>query len=234
MKNIHFSNKWRIISRIIPVSCLVVLAVIPLGSRSIADAADPVDSGAILTEQLGRAMFPENWVDFTGKPCPVKLEDYRANLAKGYFPPDKVVIGNRTFKVGKSESSLNLPNDSLCHVTEAPVERTREENNQYLSDLLRAMPTTTHYYVLYPLADQQGWFKVVEYNNHDCISIRIFLRAATKEGPYRVYLIHVKMPEIPQSEVSLKSTKTGLIATRKDRPAAKWNIVRNSLEIQCE
>jgi hypothetical protein len=197
----------------------------------IATAVNQSDSVRISSNDLALAMFPENWVDFTGKPCPVKHVDYRSVLAREILAPVKIIIGEKIIKIGMSDSSLIQTLDTNYRIVEPPIRRTKAENNQYLSDLLCANPNTMHYYFLYEHKDMEGWFKVVEWTCSDRWKIQIYLRSKNESGKFRVYMIRIKLREVAATGIALRSSKSGLIATRRDLPACEWNTGNNILKI---
>ncbi|SYZ72654.1 hypothetical protein TRIP_C20769 [Candidatus Zixiibacteriota bacterium] len=197
-------------------------------------SGDEPDSGRSPMPDLGRMMFPENWVDFVGQPCPVGLGNYAADLAGRTIAPTTVEIDDKVIKVGMKDANLKILLDTLYRISDSSIKRTERENDQFLSDLLRANPFTMHYYILYGLTGRSGWFETVACDFSNCAKIKISLHASTEKGIYRVYLIHVNLPPIEASDVSLKKVENHLTAIRKSVPPAVWNIDKNTLKVTCD
>lgn len=203
-----------------------------IGFSSSGQCADSLDTRSrdMPAPDYIRAMFPENWVDLVGNPCPTKIADYKRELAVGAIPPDRVRIGDTLVLTGMTESALLKALGETYGKSEPAAKRTKAESDQFISGLMQANATTTHYYRLLELAGMEGWFKAMEWD-YPWGTLKAFLKTVKEKGTYRVYLIHTTLKGLSVDSVKLKNIGKDLVAIASSTPLIEWNTSRNILTI---
>jgi len=162
------------------------------------------------------------------------LIDYREALAAGTMAPDRVAIDSVQVRTGMTELKLVGSLGSTHVEYEKPEFRSKEEQWSYLNGLLQRNNNSMHYYILAELyyhRQMTGWFKVYMWHIEGVGELRIFFVSNREIGPFRVYLLHLKVEPVSVEQVNYKKGAEGLSLVRKGKRLVEWDVDRNTVII---
>ena len=161
-----------------------------------------------------------------------ELGDYKMIAQSGTLFPDKIGWDSVWLKTGMRDDKLvpHMP-DSLTH--EKGVYRTRDQQFQFIRELLYKNNFSMHYYILADIYYHRqlfGWFKTYVWPIAGVGRALFHLQAGSETGTYTVWLIELQLEPISADSVVFTQGDT-LAVTREGNPRVEWNIDRNAVAI---
>ncbi len=213
---------WKILS--------LSLLLLPIGLASESDSGKTLDSIS-LTERMGRSMFPENWVDLIGRPCPVKFENYKVVLDSETLAPNRLTVDTTTITAQSREARMIAVLGANYRLVDSAAFHTPELGNKYISDLMQTYRNTMHYHHLRGFENIEGWFKTYEWVLANGVTVRAHLKANSRKGTYRGFLLYVSLPKSKAGDAKIRSIGKKMVISREDQIHAEWDVATNALTI---
>jgi len=162
-----------------------------------------------------------------------ELLDYKELCAGGTLLPDRISRDTAAITVGMPETILEgyLPDSS--EFVSTTQSRTREQQWQFIRDLLARNNFSMHYYILASIYyDKQlyGWFKEYEWYLDGIGRIRVHLHAPEQQDGYRIWLLQLVLDSIVKDSLMYKQPP-GLVLVRTGERPLEWNIDENRVTI---
>ena len=213
------------------LACLVVTLaclLLPRESRS-----DSLKSERQLPpgERMALSMFPENWVDLIGRPCPVKEVGYRHAIDSEAIAPERMTLDTNMLSAQSRESRFIALLGTDFRIIDSAAFYSPEQGNRFISDLMQTHRNTMHYHHLRSFENITGWLKTSAWTLANGTVIRVHFKANTKSGIYRGFLMFVTLPQATTSVAELRSVEGNLVVSRTEPIRAEWNLSSNTLTL---
>ncbi len=213
---------------------LALVPAVPQLGNAAKDDSSRSDHNGSLSHQMGRSMFPENWVDLIGRPCPVKFENYKVVLDSETLAPNRLTIDTTTITAQSREARMIAVLGANYRLVDSAAFHTPEQGNRYISDLMQTYQNTMHYHHLRGFENIEGWFKTYEWVLANGVTVRAHLRANSRKGTYRGFLLYVSLPKSKTGNAKIRSIKDRMVVSRADEVHAEWDVSTNALTITSE
>jgi len=163
--------------------------------------------------------------------------DYKQTLASGVLLPDRIDWNDRSIRIGSSENALwDIIPDTLEYEKDYSL-RTREQQWQYLRELLTANNYSMHYYILADIYyDKQltGEFCTYTWRIDGIGQLRVHLHNKVRtQNHYKIWLLELVMDSVSLQDVDYTNSQD-LTVIRSGEPAIEWNVSKNRLTIDPE
>ncbi len=209
---------------------LIVFLVFVAGFSSVAGQSPQPGSSVDTYHGRQRAL---TFTDFIEQPIHVAPVDYRSAMALGPIPADRIVKDGVTLvATGFDETRVLGTLGPPARIADSARQVTTTENNRYFSHLMRATPSTMHYYHLWRAKDRDGWLKSVIWEDSTLSTCQVWFRATEQKGPYTVELIQLTLTDVQPGEVELGNVDGSLTGTVFGTPLIAWDINANIVTIK--
>lgn len=162
-----------------------------------------------------------------------ELVNYKQVFAAGTLMPDKVGWDTVVIRTGLSEAKLVGYLPECRESLETKEQRTRQQQWQFIQELLFSSNFSMNYYILSPIYyDQQlyGWFKQCERRIDGVGNLRVYLHAEKPQDNYRIWLLELVLEPVAQEKVEYKQGP-GLVLERTGKTKLEWDVDSNCVTI---
>jgi hypothetical protein len=162
--------------------------------------------------------------------------DYKSVMSGGTLMPDRIEWNSVSIRTGTVESSFRsgLPESTV--VVGDVQQRSREQQWQFIRELLAASNYSMHYYILAGIYyDEQlgGWFETIDWLIDSVGSLCIHLHSNKENGPYRVWLLQLTLDPVSPERVAYAGGP-GFVLVRSGKPEVTWDVNKNRVAIHSD
>ena len=163
------------------------------------------------------------------------LVDYKETFAGGTVFPDRVALDGKSVATGQRETAFNSFVADSAELDRACSLRTREQQWQFISELLWKNNYSMHYYILseiYYRKQLSGEFCTYTRQINGVGQLRVHLhKKLTSDEQRTIWLIELVMEAVSEDAVAFKDP-TGLTLIRSGDPIVEWDLNTNCLVIE--
>lgn len=185
------------------------------------------------TPSLSEDSLPVPMDSIPRLPETFELIDFKDALANGVLMPDRFSLDSVRVQTGMTESALlaRLPDSN--RVIGTPQERTREQQWQFIRELLAKNNYSMHYYIMASIYyDRQlsGSFKTDQWTIDGVGKLTVYLHDDGKDG-YLIWLLELEMEPISADQIEYKDKQANELV-RSGSPEVIWNVRWNRVTVK--